>query len=371
MSDYAFIDAIHWYALPVALKQPFTVASACVERLGNLAVAIRDTSGRTGWGELAVFPPITPETDSTAIESADAIARLLLGRPVDRVRNLSHALREELPGLPGLRAAVESALLDLFSRAQGTSVWGLLGGAMPVVETDITVPICSASQAVESVRAWQAQGFRVFKVKVGRDLDADLASILAIHRACAPLEWIIDANAGYSREEALALVAGMHGIGVRRFVFEQPVAAQALEDLARIATEPGVTVLADESVRSVADVWRILEVGRIQAINVKLAKSGVFEALRMARLAQRQGLGLMMGGMVETRLGMGMSAQVAAGLGGFGLYDLDTPLLLADDPVEGGYRQQGPQIAIDTAALGHGASIAEVWRSRCVAGTEA
>lgn len=371
MSDYAFIDAINWYALPVALKQPFTVASASVARLDNLAVAIRDTSGRTGWGELAVFPPITPETDTTAVAAADTIARLLLGRPVARVRNLSHALKEELPAWPGLRAAVESALLDLYTRAEGTSVWGLLGGALPVVESDITVPICSSAQAVASVRAWQAEGFRIFKVKVGRDLDADLACIEAVHRACAPLEWIIDANAGYTLDESLALVAGMHAIGVQRFVFEQPVAQGALEDLARIATEPGVTVLADESVRSVADVWRILEVGRIQAINVKLAKSGVFEALRMARLAQRQGLGLMMGGMVETRLGMGMGAQVAAGLGGFGLYDLDTPLLLADDPVEGGYRQQGPHIEIDTVGFGHGASIAEGWRSRCVASTDA
>jgi L-alanine-DL-glutamate epimerase-like enolase superfamily enzyme len=371
VTDYAFVQAIHWYALPVALRQPFIVASASVERLANLAVAIRDTSGRTGWGELAVFPPITPESADTAVAAADAIARLLLGRPVARVRNLSHALKEEFPAWPGLRAAVESALLDLYTQAEGTSVWALLGGALPVIESDITLPIAAAAEAVAAVRDWQAQGFRIFKVKVGRDLDRDLACIGAIHAAAAPLEWIIDANAGYTPEEALALVRGMRALGIARFVFEQPLAAEALTDLARIATEPGVTVLADESVRSVADVWRVLEVGHIQALNVKLAKSGVFEALRIARLAQRHGLGLMMGGMVETRLGMGMSAQVAAGLGGFGLYDLDTPLLLAEDPVTGGYRQDGPYIEIDTAAPGHGAAIGADWCTRCVAGAEA
>jgi len=370
VSDYSFVQAIHWYALPVALRQPFTVASTSVERLGNFAVAIRDTSGRTGWGELAVLPPITPETEATAVMVADTVARLLLGRPVARVRNLSHALKEEFPAWPGLRAAVESALLDLYTQAENTNVWGLLGGAMPVIESDITVPICSAPEAVERVRDWQAQGFRIFKLKVGRDLEQDLATIAAIHAASAPIEWIIDANAGYTLEQSLALVAGMRAIGVGRFVFEQPVAAAALQDLARIATEPGVTVMADESARTVADLWRILEVGHVQAINVKLAKSGLFEAIRMARLAQRHGLGLMMGGMVETRLGMGMSAQVAAGLGGFGLHDLDTPLLLAEDPVEGGYRQDGPIIVIDSGCLGHGAAIAPGWRSRCVASAE-
>jgi L-alanine-DL-glutamate epimerase-like enolase superfamily enzyme len=175
---------------------------------------------------------------------------------------------------------------------------------------------------------------------------AAVARIAALHAHCPGVEWIIDANAGYRLDDALTLVAGLRRIGIARCVLEQPVAADALEDLARLATEPGIQVLADESVRSVADIWRLLAVGHVQAINVKLAKSGVFEALRMARLAQRHGLGLMIGGMVETRLGMGMSAQVAAGLGGFGLHDLDTPLLLVDDPIKGGYRQRGPCIEI-------------------------
>ena len=66
----------------------------------------------------------------------------------------------------------------------------------------------------------------------------------------------------------------------------------------------------------------------------------------------------MIGGMVETRLAMGFAAHFAAGLGGFRYVDLDTPLLLADDPVAGGYRADGPRYDLATGESGHGGSLA-------------
>jgi L-alanine-DL-glutamate epimerase-like enolase superfamily enzyme len=55
----------------------------------------------------------------------------------------------------------------------------------------------------------------------------------------------------------------------------------------------------------------------------------------------------MVGGMVETRLGMTAAAHVAAALGGARFIDLDTAWLLAEDPYEGGYRAQGPHYTLD------------------------
>jgi hypothetical protein len=64
----------------------------------------------------------------------------------------------------------------------------------------------------------------------------------------------------------------------------------------------------------------------------------------------------MIGGMIEARLAMSMSACFAAGLGGFAFVDLDTPLFLAKDPFEGGYAQRGRAIDLGPIASGHGAS---------------
>jgi L-Ala-D/L-Glu epimerase len=73
-------------------------------------------------------------------------------------------------------------------------------------------------------------------------------------------------------------------------------------------------------------------------------KTGVAEAVEIASFAKASGLKLMIGGMVETRIAMGCSFGLVLGLGGFEILDLDTPLLLADDPVTGGYRYDGPRL---------------------------
>eukprot|EP00897_Mesotaenium_endlicherianum_P002504 jgi/Mesen1/2281/ME000154S01450 len=115
-----------------------------------------------------------------------------------------------------------------------------------------------------------------------------------------------------------------------------------------------ITVAADESCRSPDDARRIAERHLVGALNIKLAKVGVLGALQVAAIAKQASLALMMGGMVETRLAMGFAAHLAAGLGGFRYIDLDTPLLLAEDPVRGGYRVEGPVYILGDEP-GHGA----------------
>ena len=65
----------------------------------------------------------------------------------------------------------------------------------------------------------------------------------------------------------------------------------------------------------------------------------------------------MIGGMVETRLAMGFAAHFAAGHGNFEWIDLDTPLLMASDPVEGGYSVEGPRYNLSGIAAGHGGTL--------------
>ena len=98
--------------------------------------------------------------------------------------------------------------------------------------------------------------------------------------------------------------------------------------------------------------------GLAQVINIKLAKSGVIQALEIAAIARAANIGLMIGGMVETRIAMGFSAHFAAGLGAFDWIDLDTPLLLVRDPVIGGYTAEGPCYRLDTGTYGHGGKLA-------------
>jgi L-alanine-DL-glutamate epimerase-like enolase superfamily enzyme len=86
-------------------------------------------------------------------------------------------------------------------------------------------------------------------------------------------------------------------------------------------------------------------------------KAGFREAARIVAAARTLGMGLMIGGMVETRLAMGASACFVASHGGASAFehiDLDTPLFLASDPFSGGYAQEGAILDLSPIEAGHG-----------------
>lgn len=109
-------------------------------------------------------------------------------------------------------------------------------------------------------------------------------------------------------------------------------------------------VFADESVYDVEDARRIIRSGSADGINLKLMKhGGIVEAMRIAELAGANGLKLMIGGMVETRLAMTASLHLASALGGVHWLDLDTPLFLNEEILAGGMIYCGPQLRLPDA----------------------
>jgi L-alanine-DL-glutamate epimerase-like enolase superfamily enzyme len=113
--------------------------------------------------------------------------------------------------------------------------------------------------------------------------------------------------------------------------------------MAEVTAAVAAPVIADESVKDLDDLRRVLDGQCADGVNLKLAKSGgPLAALAIGRAAREAGLAVMVGGMVETRLGMTAAAHVACALGGVEFVDLDTAWLLAGDPYEGGYVASGP-----------------------------
>ena len=121
--------------------------------------------------------------------------------------------------------------------------------------------------------------------------------------------------------------------------------------------EAGIPVSADESCRSAHDAKRIVCDGFAQVINIKLAKYGVVEAIAIAAIAGAAGINLTIDSMVEARLAIAFSAHFATVLGGCTWIDLDTPLLLAQDPVQGGYVATDAKYDLDVDIAGHGGSL--------------
>jgi L-alanine-DL-glutamate epimerase-like enolase superfamily enzyme len=137
-------------------------------------------------------------------------------------------------------------------------------------------------------------------------------------------------------------------------VFEQPVPRGDWEGLEALSAH-GVQLAFDESVQSPQDALEVARrFGAPHLINIKLMKSGVAKALDIVAIARSAGLGLMIGGMLESNLAMSVSACFGAAQGPAEWLDLDTPLFIADSPLVGGMTMRGSLLDLSPIVHGHG-----------------
>lgn len=345
------IEAVRASALSVPLREPFVIASGRVDVTPNVLVevALVDAdSGRraTGLGEAATLPAVTRETQGSVLGAFAVLAPPEEALPAG---DLTAWLADGRLGAC-TRAGLETALLDAQARLEGRPVHGVAGPPRLTLTSDITIPIGDPGHMAKVARRWKARGFGCFKVKVGKDVDHDLRALELIHEAVPDATYRLDANAGFTASEAIALAREVERLGLVVECWEQPCGRLALDQMAEVAAALDTPVIADESVATLSDLARVVAAKAADGVNLKLVKSGGFlPCLALGREARRLGLSLMVGAMVETRLGITAAAHLAVALGGVEFPDLDTALLLADDPFVGGYEAEGPRLTLSGA----------------------
>jgi L-alanine-DL-glutamate epimerase-like enolase superfamily enzyme len=353
--------------LEVPLVDPFVIATGRVEVTQSVLVRVEVEGPRgpvAGLGEAACLQPVTREGPADVSRALRDVAPALLGRSLAAatVDGFAALVGGTLDVAPVARAALQVALLDAAARAEGRHLASLLDPSIVLprrLVSDVTLPILPVDRMVTLAEGWRARGFRTFKVKVGHDLEKDRAALLAIASRVPDARFRLDANAGFTSVEAVALLRGCVAAGLQIECFEQPCAREDVDGLEAVQSSvPGVPVIADESLRGPDDLDAILaRGGRIGGINLKIVKlGGLLEALVLGRRAQAAGLQVMVGGMVETRLGMSTAACLAVCFDEV-LADLDTAWLLASDPFTGGYEAEGEAYTVGRGT-GHGVSFA-------------
>ncbi|AKT41984.1 dipeptide epimerase [Chondromyces crocatus] len=341
--------------LDIAMREPFGISGGAQEHAANLLVTVELADGTVGLGEAAPFPAFNGETQASTRAALELSRSDVEGADVRHYRRVAMALRDKIPHAGAARCALETAMLDALTRRAGMPLWAFFGGMETSLRTDITIPTGTAEHAENAARRHAAAGFTTLKLKVGgNDLDTDLERIASIAAAAPGCELILDGNGGLSVQATLALLAGARRSGARVTLLEQPVHRDDLEGMRELVTRAGVDVAADESLTNAADAVRLAQLGAATVLNLKPMKHGLVEALDIAAVGRAAGLGLMIGGLVESVLAMSASACLAAGFGGFRFVDLDTPLFLAENPFEGGFAQEGPRLDLTRIETGHG-----------------
>ena len=241
------------------------------------------------------------------------------------------------------RSALDAALHDLQGKVTGIPVWRLLGLRRLGPPTSWTIWLGDPDD-MGNRAARVSDRFLRLKLKLGARDGRDVDRVRAVRETTeAPLQ--IDVNEAWSLDEALDTLPQLAGLGVE--YCEQPLPAGD-PDGGRLKAASPIPIYVDEDCHRSQDVVACAE--RAHGVNIKLAKTGgIREAVRTAYAARALGLGVMLGCMIESGLGIAAGAQIASLCDHV---DLDGNLLLAHDPWPGIEFADGVQVPADKPGLG-------------------
>ena len=323
------------------LAETFVIAREATDDEDVVQVELRHGNA-VGRGEAA---PI--ERYGESAESALAFIRehqALVGDDPFALELIGERLAE-IPGEHAAKAAVDAALHDLQGKLLGLPVWKLLG--LPRVGPPTSWTIWLGDPDDMARRTERVAGrFRRLKLKLGGGDGLDVERVRAVRsRTGLPLQ--VDVNEWWSVDEALEALPQLAGLGVE--YVEQPLPAGDPGGAVLKARSP-LPIYVDEDCHTLADVRACSEISH--GINIKLAKSGgIREAVRMTHAARALGLGVMLGCMIESGLGIAAGCIVAPLCDHV---DLDGNLLIAEDPCPGVAFVDGVQVPSETPGLGVG-----------------
>ncbi len=326
------ISRISYHRLDLTLSVPYTIAYESVSKSTNFILRLETDNSLVGMGCAVPDLHVTGETEEEvefAIRNV-VIPNLEWKDPFTYVR-IMEELRKQLEGKSSTLAMVDMALLDLVSRKAGVPLYKYLGGYKDSIPTSITIGILSLEETLQQASEFVAAGFVILKVKGGKVLEEDIAKMIRLREEFPGIQLRFDGNQGYTVAQALEFVKKTSKVGIE--IFEQPTLVQGDESLGEVTRQVSLPVMADESIRSLDDAFRLARHERIDMVNVKLMKvGGILQGLHINSVARSANLEVMAGCIDECALGISAGLHFALSRPNIQYADLDGNIDLLDDP---------------------------------------
>lgn len=327
------ITQIEFWPIKMKLVEPYTIAYETVDSTTNIILRMETNTGLVGYGCAAPDYAVTGESVQNVLDvTANIIAPYIKG--LDPLRIAYHLSRLTLlmPKNPTALAMIDMALHDLLGKRAGLPLYKILGGYRDFIKTSITIGILPEKLTVKKAKQFVQQGFKAIKIKGGLDVAMDIERIIKVREAIGPeIEIRFDANQGYSAESSLRFINDTSSACIE--LVEQPTPRGNSDLLKRITRETDVPIMADESLMSLCDAFRLAQGNVIDMINIKLMKvGGIAEAIQINGVAKAAGLEAMVGCMDEAALGIAAGLHFALSRPNVEYADLDGHLDLLNDP---------------------------------------
>jgi o-succinylbenzoate synthase len=352
-----------------AFRAPWPSAEGPRAEREGILLALEDDEGRTGVGESAPFPGFGMETPESSLSALRLAARFAIGLPPEHFLEAAADLSRLAPvaASPGARAAIDLALHDLAAQRAGVPLARFLGGddAADHVHANAAIPRVPPAEAASAAVAAVAAGARCLKLKVGGvPLAEDLARVRSVREGAGPgVALRLDANQAWSEVEALEALRALAEFHPE--YVEQPVAAGAIEALARVRAASGVPVAADEALTDLRAARRLAAARACDVFVVKPAALGGIAAARaVIAIARNAGIRVVVTTLLDAAVGRAGALHLAASLGDEGDHGLATGSALAEDLLPGIADRPG------RLSLPSGSGIGDAVREAAVARTE-
>lgn len=330
------ITRVECWPVSMRLAEPYTIAYETIESCTNVFVRAETDAGVVGYGCAAPDLQITGETAESVLAVYGRIVEPLLrsANPLRRSALIETLLRE-CRGYPSAIAMVDMVLHDLTGRIAGLPLFELMGGFRDSMPTSVTIGILPVADTLHRAAGYVKQGFRILKIKGGSDVDADVERMMRLREMLgAGIELRFDANQGYTPEQAMRFVSETRDAHIE--ILEQPTPRDQADQLGQVARSVHLPVMADESVASEADAFRLAKEGLADMVNIKLQKvGGIHEAARVNAVAHAAGYEAMVGCMDESAVSIAAGLHFALARPNVLYADLDGHLDLIDDPFAG------------------------------------
>ncbi|ETF04667.1 hypothetical protein W822_01845 [Advenella kashmirensis W13003] len=287
------------------LYQPYKLSYRTFTEFEPFFIELEDAAGKRAFSDAHVSPGSSSETREGAWKYCQDRLQELKDVDIDESKiKLLSRLEESKVATTLIMTALEA----------------LQGSQWLQIEKDIhqelIVPINATDEPgiEKELHLLLEEGFTTFKVKVGKDVDADIARTNTILRLLADRATIrLDANRAYCKEDAIRFSHGIEYAGAD--LFEQPCDSDAWNDNAAVARESPIPLMLDEPICSLADIERAAGIPNVGYCKLKLKRFGSLDALAAGiQSVHDHGMLAVLGDGLGSEINNWMEAAVAARL---------------------------------------------------------
>ncbi|EKN65964.1 o-succinylbenzoic acid (OSB) synthetase [Neobacillus bataviensis LMG 21833] len=291
------IAEIELYVIQMPLKSPFVTHLEAVNDRKGIIVKVTCKDGVSGFGEGVAFstPWYTEETVTTSLHMLkDILIPLLQKHPIKHPEEASK-LFSSIRRNNMAKAALETALWDLYAKSQTKPLSKILNGTRPAIASGVVVATDSTVKAIQQIEQYLEQGYQRIKVKINPN--QDYAFLAEIRRHYPDLPIMADANSSYSLQDIDRLKA-LDDLNL--MMIEQPLAHDDIIEHAQLQKEIRTPICLDESIVTFEDARKAIEFGSCKVINIKVGRvGGLYEAKRIHDYCFEKGIPVWCGGMIE------------------------------------------------------------------------